>query len=71
METNNIIKIQPQFVTVDQAVNQTGLSKYYIRRQLRAGTIPYIKAGRKYLINLPLFKEMLEQQSREGCVREQ
>lgn len=70
METKNSIGSQIHFVTVKQAVNYTGLSEHYIRQQLHAGNIPHITAGKKYLINLPLFKEMLETQSREGCNNE-
>ena len=68
MEAKDIIGLQVQFVTVKQAVMQTGLSEHYIRQQLQNGKIPHIMAGRKYLINLPLFKERLEEQSREGCI---
>ena len=71
MDTRSVIGLQTQFVTVKQAVNHTGLSEHYIRQQLQAGKIPHIMAGKKYLINLPLFKEMLEAQSREGCINEQ
>ncbi len=71
METKGVVGLQTQFVTVKQAVNHTGLSEHYIRQQLQAGRIPHIMAGKKYLINLPLFKEMLETQSREGCANGQ
>lgn len=68
MEIADMKRNQTQFVTVKQAVMQTGLSEHYIRQQLQNGKIPHIMAGRKYLINLPLFKERLEKQSREGCI---
>lgn len=68
MEITDMKRSQVQFVTVKQAVMQTGLSEHYIRQQLQNGKIPHIMAGRKYLINLPLFKERLEEQSREGCI---
>lgn len=71
MESKDAINYQMQFVTVKQAVYHTGLSEHYIRQQLQTGRIPHIMAGKKYLINLPLFKEMLEAQSREGCSNEQ
>lgn len=66
METKISIGSPTHFVTVKQAVKYTGLSEHYIRQQLQAGKIPHIMAGKKYLINLPLFKEMLDAQSREG-----
>lgn len=66
MENTNVINFQQQFVTVKQAVKITGLSEHYIRKGLKAGKVPHIKVGKKYLINLPLFTEWLEKESREG-----
>lgn len=44
----------------------TGISESFIRRGLRDGTIPHIRAGRDYLIAVQPFMEMLEKQSREA-----
>ena len=41
----------------------TGLSVYFLRQGVRNGTIPHIRAGKKYLINVPLLIEQLNKQS--------
>ncbi len=62
----NVIDIKPRFVTVKEAVKCTGLSEHFIRANLKTGNIPHIMVGKKYLINLPLFEDWLEEQSRVG-----
>ncbi len=63
---NKVIDIKPHFVTVKDAVKCTGLSEHFIRANLRCGNVPHIMVGKKYLINLPLFENWLEEQSRAG-----
>lgn len=41
------------FQTIEQACKTTGLSMYYLRRGCWAGTVPHIKSGRVYYINVP------------------
>lgn len=51
---------------IDNTSRLTGASKYFIRNGCRDGSIPHIKSGSKYLVNLPLFLEMLDRMSKEG-----
>lgn len=44
---------QTPFQTIEQACETTGLSKYYLRRGCWAGTVPHVKSGRVYYINVP------------------
>ena len=53
------------FETIAAVSRITGLSQYSIRAGCRNRTIPHIKAGCKYLINVPSFLEQLNQQSRQ------
>lgn len=54
------------FQSVRGAAAITGLSVKHIREGCRAGTIPHIKVGTDYRINLPLFLEQLTEQSVSG-----
>ena len=39
---------------------RTGISEFALRRGLRAGSIPHIRVGRDYLINVPALLRLLE-----------
>lgn len=47
------------FVSIDEAARLTGLSRFYIRKGVRAGEIQHITSGTKYLVNLPALFEHL------------
>ena len=53
------------FQSVQEANKSTGLGISYLRKGCRNNTIPHIKAGSKYLINVPLLLQQLEAQSME------
>lgn len=52
-----------RFQTIADATRTTGLSQYYIRRGCREGSIPHIKSGNKFLVNVPLLIERMDQMS--------
>lgn len=52
-----------RFQTIADATRTTGLSQYFIRRGCRNGTIPHIKSGNKFLVNVPLLIERMDQMS--------
>ena len=54
------------FQSIRGAAEITGLSTRYIRDGCRNGTIPHIRAGSDYRINMALFLEDLNKQSRPG-----
>lgn len=41
------------FQKITEACKTTGLSAYYLRKGCKAGTIPHIKSGGVYYINIP------------------
>lgn len=41
------------FMSIKEACQVTGLSQFYLRRGCKDGSIPCIKSGVKYLINVP------------------
>lgn len=52
------------FQTIREAANTTGFSQHFIRVGCKAGAIPHIKAGEKYLVNVSAFLELMDQRSR-------
>ena len=45
--------IHPPFQGIAQACKTPGLSMYFLRKGCKDGTIPHIKSGTVYLINVP------------------
>ena len=41
------------FQTIEGACAVTGLSQYYLRKGCKDGSVPCIKSGNKYLVNVP------------------
>lgn len=57
-----------QFQTIAEASRTTGLSQYFLRRGCWDNSIPHIRAGAtKYLINVPLMMQRLNEQSGVGA----
>lgn len=42
----------PPFQKIEDAVRSTGLSAYYLRRGCRDGSVPCVRSGRTYFINM-------------------
>lgn len=59
IEINPDAQLQP--ITVASYV--TGLSQKYIRAGCRAGTIPHIRIGNDYRINVPLLMAQIDKES--------
>ena len=47
------MSINPPFQGIVQACKTTGLSMYYLRKGCKDGTVPHVKSGTVYLINVP------------------
>ena len=54
------------FQKIADAVKTTGLSAYYLRNGCKDGTVPHIKSGKKYLINVPALLRMLNAEEDVG-----
>lgn len=48
------------FQSIEETVKTTGLSAYYLRRGIHDGTVPHIKSGTKYLVNVVRLLESLD-----------
>ena len=51
------------FRTIQEAARLTGLSQGFIRAGVRAGSVPHIRAGTTYLVNVPLFLSQMEREA--------
>ena len=57
---------QPMYMKPRPLARYTGISEDYIRRGLRAEKIAHIRSGRDFLVNVPLFLEQMEIESKKG-----
>lgn len=49
----------PPFQKIIQAAETTGLSQFYLRSGCKDGTVPHVKSGTTYFINIPALLEKL------------
>lgn len=52
--------------TIDNAARLTGMSRCFIRKGCRDGSIPCVMSGNRYMVHLPRFLELLDRMSKEG-----
>ena len=48
------------FQKIAEACKTTGLSQYYLRQGCKDGTIPHVKSGGVYYINVPVLLKTLD-----------
>ena len=56
-----MFKVNLPFQKIPQASKTTGLSQYFLRNGCKDGTIPHIRSGAVYLINVPALLKKLGQ----------
>ena len=49
----------PPFQKIPDACRTTGLSQYYLRKGCKNGTVPHIRSGPTYYINVPELLRLL------------
>lgn len=54
------------FQTISAAARITGLAQCYIREGCKQKTIPHIRCGQEYRVNMPLWMEQLNAASAKG-----
>ena len=47
------------FQKITEAVQTTGLSAFFLRKGCRDGTVPHIKSGTTYFVNVPALLRQL------------
>ncbi|WP_322199255.1 hypothetical protein [Acutalibacter intestini] len=48
------------FMKIKDAAKVTGLSMYYLRNGCKDGSVPHVKSGTVYLVNIPRLLEKLD-----------
>lgn len=48
------------FMKIKDAARVTGLSMYYLRNGCKDGSVPHVKSGTVYLVNIPRLLEKLD-----------
>lgn len=52
-------KILTPFMSIEEAAAFTGLSQHYLRQGVRNNTIPHIRCGTSYKVNVPQLLDRL------------
>ena len=55
------------YFSINETAKITGLSAYWIRQQVKAGKIPYVRCGMKYCVHLPKTMELLSNESEKNA----
>ncbi len=64
MEEKDVM--EKRFMSIRETSRFTGISECYLRKGIRENTIPHFMSGCKALINVPLFLESMDEQSRRS-----
>ena len=55
-------EIKTTFQKIPEACRVTGLSQYFLRQGVRNGTIPHVKSGSTYYVDVPALLEKLRKE---------
>lgn len=55
--------MEKQFLKIRDAATATGLSQYFLRNGCKDGSVPHIKSGKVYLVNVPALVRKLDADS--------
>lgn len=50
---DSAVAANPPFQKIEDAVKTTGLSAYFLRRGCRDGSVPCVRSGRTFYVNVP------------------
>ncbi len=62
-------RMQP-YQKITDACKTTGLSAYYLRQGCRNGTVPHVKSGTVYFVNVPALLKKLETENHAAAGRQ-
>lgn len=54
------MKTNVPYMTIAEACRETGLSQFYLRSGCKDGSVPCVKSGRVYYINVPALLQKLD-----------
>lgn len=47
------------FLKIEEAATATGLSRYFLRQGCRDGSVPHVRSGKTYFVNVPALLKKL------------
>lgn len=59
------MKVDTPFQKIADAATTTGLSQYFLRQGCKDGTVPHVRSGRVYLVNVPALLRQLHATAEE------
>jgi excisionase family DNA binding protein len=51
---------------LNQAAQELGLTSHYLRNEIKAGRLPYLRAGNRYIIDVEQVEEFLKNKACEN-----
>lgn len=57
------------FQKIGEACKTTGLSQYFLRQGCKAGTVPHVKSGGVYYVNIPALLRQLGVEEVSECTQ--
>ena len=61
----------PQMATINEVAETFNLSKNFVRSLCLQNKVIFVRAGKKYLLNIPKFAEFLNNGENKDLLREQ
>lgn len=58
------------YQSIPDASRSTGLSQSFLRRGCKAGTVPHIQSGNKYMVDVPTLLQQLRAQMNGSAANE-
>lgn len=52
-------KLETPFQKISEACKTTGLSQYFLRKGCKDGSVPHVKSGPTYYVNVPALLEQM------------
>ena len=59
-------KTNAPFMKIRDAAKATGLSAFYLRNGCKDGSIPHVRSGQTYMVNIPALLKQLGVYDQEG-----
>lgn len=63
MHTTQFSNVSTPYQKIPDACRSTGLSQYYLRKGCKDGTVPHIRSGTVYLVDVPALLEKLRREA--------
>lgn len=68
---NQVTAAATVYHSIRETAHLTGLSEHFIRQRVKAGVVPGVYSGKKFLVNVPSLLESLNASTEEVKTNEQ